>query len=552
MRVLFSPLGRNDPMTLYTSEEDGEEKNKAYETACLQIIRKYRPDKIYLYMSGEICKNVYEDEISGNKNRYVQAIELLKNDLKDHGLQYDITEKDIESIKRPELFKEVHEFDYFYQEFGKEIDNIIDKYGENTEILCNVTSGTPAMNQALQILCVLRRPHDSLSNIKLKPFQVTIPDDLLNTGSGRYIDKDENYSVDDLWKINADKGSMENTRVVESKSDQLFLLILNENIVRLLEKYDYEGAFALADQYSEQLNDPDDPDNNEIIDALTFAKNRYERNFKEIFSSKQKKFRDQFLPYYGPISETEKEEEVSNSFADDSKSAQLLPEEEAELFEYSLWLKLKVNKEDIDDFTRGINPFMYTRYDMILRKKFNINIKSYCDQKGESWWLSRKNLIEGGSERIPEYNKNKTESNEILNILDDYFKAQDETEEDEAKKKKYRNNFLTENQMNIILMSDGYKKELPQNILCALECLYKLKNIRNSTCHQITKTTREDIIENVKNIVDEEEKHYSPEDCIAQIKIILDYLGYDTENNWNSYDEMNKNIIDMLKNKIQN
>ena len=41
-RILFSPIGNTDPIT------------NNYDGAMLHIIREYRPDKVYLYLSKDI------------------------------------------------------------------------------------------------------------------------------------------------------------------------------------------------------------------------------------------------------------------------------------------------------------------------------------------------------------------------------------------------------------------------------------------------------------------------------------------------------------------
>ena len=47
-RILFSPVGGTDPMSLYNCR-DG---------SLLHICRVYRPEKVYLYMSKEILDNL--------------------------------------------------------------------------------------------------------------------------------------------------------------------------------------------------------------------------------------------------------------------------------------------------------------------------------------------------------------------------------------------------------------------------------------------------------------------------------------------------------------
>ena len=48
-RILFSPIGNTDPIT------------NNYDGAMLHIIREYRPDKVYLYLSKDIVNKEEKD-----------------------------------------------------------------------------------------------------------------------------------------------------------------------------------------------------------------------------------------------------------------------------------------------------------------------------------------------------------------------------------------------------------------------------------------------------------------------------------------------------------
>ena len=66
-------------------------------------------------------------------------------------------------IERPEL-TEVQDFDYFYQEFETLLREIHKEY--EGEILLNISSGTPAMKNALNIMA-------DLMEIRLHPIRVS-------------------------------------------------------------------------------------------------------------------------------------------------------------------------------------------------------------------------------------------------------------------------------------------------------------------------------------------------------------------------------------------
>lgn len=122
-KILFSAVGSTDPIS---GQHDG---------ALLHIIRFYRPDTVYLYMSKEIC------QLEDKDRRYTYCLEKLK--------EFENISFEIKYIKRPNLV-DVHIFDFFLDEFRSILTEIYTD--EEDEILLNVSSGTPAMKSALQIL----------------------------------------------------------------------------------------------------------------------------------------------------------------------------------------------------------------------------------------------------------------------------------------------------------------------------------------------------------------------------------------------------------------
>ena len=59
--ILFSPVGGTDPVS-ESNMQDG---------SLIHICRFYKPDTIYLYLSGEMVKKHHDD------NRYVYCLERL-------------------------------------------------------------------------------------------------------------------------------------------------------------------------------------------------------------------------------------------------------------------------------------------------------------------------------------------------------------------------------------------------------------------------------------------------------------------------------------------
>ncbi|MDR1834740.1 MAG: hypothetical protein LBQ96_02945 [Fusobacteriaceae bacterium] len=165
-RILFSPIGTTDPIS---NCADGP---------LLHICRVYRPDLVYLYLSKEIC------EIQNKDDRYRYSLSRLS---KATGHDLEIT-----SIERNEL-TDVHEFDYFYNEFKNILKEIHEKFPE-AEILLNVSSGTPAMQCTLYSLAVLGE------FAGLSAIQVSTPEKKHNPRRDRL----EDYDKELYWETNED------------------------------------------------------------------------------------------------------------------------------------------------------------------------------------------------------------------------------------------------------------------------------------------------------------------------------------------------------------
>lgn len=445
MKVLFTCVGKSDPLTIF-------ENNVIYDAAYMQIARYHCPDKIYFYMSKEICEF---DEID---NRYEKSIMLLNRHLN--------TKIETHKIKRPELI-DVQRFDEFYDDFENIINEIIIKNGKDVEILCNVSSGTPAMKATLQILA-------ALSKYKLTPIQV---DDPTKGKWQRDVDL-KNYDLDFYWELNSDNDINED-RTYFSKNDKFNFKIQKELLVNLIKSSDYEAAYDLVNSYKYRID-------KNVIDLIKFSLDRYNLDTKEILKSPNKSL----LPY--------------------------LDEEQAKIFEYGLWLKVKIEKREILDFVRGINPFLYEICKYTLNNICKINILKYCHE-------NKKNGVMYLTRQLMDTDR---QGEELLNILDSEFS-------------KYKNRFLSEKQMLTILYA---KLDDDSELQLSLERLDSLrKKIRNIASHQITCVREEDIIKKLGKSVD---------DYVNIIRIVLACLNFDTSKYWDSYNLMNEKIIEEI-NKLR-
>lgn len=338
MQVLFTCVGKSDPLTIF-------ENCEVYDAGYLHIARNYKPSKIYFYMSKEIC------ELDKKDNRYKKSIDLLNEFLG--------TDIIVEKIKRPDLV-DVQRFDEFYDDFESYFQKIVDENGKDVEILCNVSSGTPAMKSTLQILA-------ALSKYKLIPIQVDDP------SKGKY---DRNANLENIsayWKENQDNIIVSN-RTYLSNSDKFNFKIQKELLINLINSYDYEAAYNLACDYKYRIGD-------ELLKLLKFALDRVNLDTKEILKS------DSFnLLSYENL-------------------------KEAELFEYGLWMKIKKAKGDYLDFIRGVTPFMYGACERALKNICDIDIYDYCESNDKNVNHLTRNKL-----------KKDEQGEEILTILDRHYR----------------------------------------------------------------------------------------------------------------------------------
>ena len=266
-RILFSPIGSSDPIKHYS---DG---------SMLHICRYYKPDKVYLYLTYEMFEHHKKD------NRYLYCIEELGK-LYNHNFQ-------VELIKREDL-KNVQDYEFFYEEFRKCIEKIEETMLSEDELLINISSGTPAMKNALLIL-------SAFAEYPFKPIQVSTP---LQKGN-----EDINtYDVELQWNCNVDNEVFDtnHSRCEEVKTTNLLTL------------FKVNMAGTMRNQMS---------DDGKLY--LEQAVERLQLNQKRVFDIAKR-------IGYQPIP--------------------IRSDNDRELIEYILQLQIKVARGNYDDFIRAITP----------------------------------------------------------------------------------------------------------------------------------------------------------------------------------------------------
>ncbi len=282
MKILFSPIGMTDPIRFF---KDG---------ALLNITRHYNPDMIYLYMSKEVLNYHKKD------NRYILSLKYLSELI---GKNFDV-----KIIERPEL-EDVQIFDFFIDEFRSLLNDIHTEYPDS-EIILNVSSGTPAMKSSLQILSLTL-------DFPCLPVQVSTP----QKSSNPRIDEESSLSPEEQWELNESNDTDDN-RCLASVTKNLLGEFQKQTVIKMIRSYNYTAAYDLCS-----------------------ASGLFSEEFKEMVSAACSRLK---LEYSKTRTVFRKHGFISTP---------PMNTENEELTEYLLLLKIKVIKEEYADFLRAITLF---------------------------------------------------------------------------------------------------------------------------------------------------------------------------------------------------
>ncbi len=303
--ILFSPLGLTDPISNF---RDG---------AMLHICRNFPIDKVYLYISKEVYEYHQYD------NRYLYCLDRL-SDLLNRRIDHELIIRD--------TLEDVHVFDYFIDEFRAIITDIHEKEPQ-AQLYLNVSSGTPAMKSALQILAAFRE-------FDMIPVQVGTPE----RRSNPHAEEKLKYNPEEQWECNEDNSVTEN-RCTISSNVSFLLQIKKQMLAELIKKYDYAGANALAATMKNSL----DPTALELIDGAekrigldyNGAKTDFSRHGIKVLETEQSNF--------------------------------------APVTEYLLALDIKVRRMEFADFLRGLTPLLADLFELVLLK-LGISVNSFTNK----------------------------------------------------------------------------------------------------------------------------------------------------------------------------
>ena len=303
MNILFSPIGMTDPISTF---HDG---------AMLHICRYYDIDKVYMYMSKEVT------EFHNKDGRYTYCLDKL-SEQKGKNIEYElITREDLE---------DVHIFDTFIDEFRKIMQDI-HLQNPDASIYLNVSSGTPAMKSALQVLAAFR-------DFDYIPIQVATPEKKSNP----HVEEKVNYDAAEQWECNEDNSSPEN-RCTKSGNLNFLNEIKKQMLSELIAKYDYVGAKALAETMEGAIDDKF----KELLDGAVYRCKLFYNKTDKIF----KKYGYNVLPFV--------QSDIAN------------------MTEYFLQVDLRVRKGEYADFLRSLTPLFADLFEKLLKDRYKFDVNNY-------------------------------------------------------------------------------------------------------------------------------------------------------------------------------
>ena len=329
--ILFSAVGHSDPVS---NKHDG---------AILHICRHYKPSKVYLIYSKEMC------EIRDSDNRFEAAIDDLN--------KRECLDIKCEAILKPEL-ENVHRFDDLVDIMKGELEKI-HTANSGSEILLNVSSGTPAMKGAFILIANLLP-----ASYKLKVIQVSAPE---RTWKAKEDDNKElSKKIFEDIKNNSDFAQDSPDRTYVEPMSNIYSEIVKKDICAHVDAYDYPAAIRQLEEIYDH--------NGKISDRVRKLLDAANLRLNGCDASKIKK--------HLSADETSK---VFGKIAPDL----------FDLSEYALWMNIKLKSNQITDFIRGLTPICYElpiKYLKYVLKKDILTIR-WQGKKGDVFNYNKKNTV---------------------------------------------------------------------------------------------------------------------------------------------------------------
>lgn len=356
--ILFSAIGHNDPVS------------HGHDGAVLHICRHYKPSKVYLLYSKEMC------EIRSSDNRFELAIADLN---KRCGLNIEC-----EAILKPELV-DVQKFDEIADMMKAEVERI---HIENPDkqLLFNISSGTPAMKGALILLANLLP-----ESYRIKVIQVNAPEKSFKSK------EEENKNISEIIAKEIENNNDFNQDAVNRSypepASNIYSEIVKKDVCAHIDAYDYSAALRQLDEIKSH--------GGKISARVQILLEAANARLNEANKSRLKQ----------ALTDDEKDKVFAK-----------IPDNLSDLGEYALWLQIKLKCHHLTDFIRGITPICYELPIQYLKCVLNKNINTlkksldkgdiFDDNKSEDPLY--KECMEILNKRYYKYDNSKPWSSEIL------------------------------------------------------------------------------------------------------------------------------------------
>lgn len=221
MSILFSPVGTADPIT---SLGDGP---------MLHMVRHLKPDRVVLFLTPKM------QEIEDEDNRFTRAIEWLYKGVDDDPPTIEIVRSNNNAVYR---------FDTYIGEFESILRRLCAD-SPNEPVMANASSGTPGMQQALVAL-------GSFGRLRLDMYQIPTPRGGINRRNDR--EDPDSYDLGFMWELNEELRNHKDPKISKDarkwrgggpiETPQFANRLLRENVIKLVNGYDYKAAHEMASQ----------------------------------------------------------------------------------------------------------------------------------------------------------------------------------------------------------------------------------------------------------------------------------------------------------------
>lgn len=489
-KILFSPVGGTDPLS-NDNYQDG---------AIVHIVRNYRPERIVLFLSQEMLRFHKED------NRYIKSLYLLYREfLKQEDPEQ--LEKLTENALKPQQQFPLENASLELYQIGNMKVETIEREGLSEVQDFNtfyrefprwIHYSMKELGEEETLLlnvssgtpsmkgCLLSM--QLLQDIHCKVIQVSTPVRRMNEH------RHSGFVLEEAWENNIDNLEGFTNRCTEVLVPDFTYMIQENQIKRLIQEYDYKGALALAKSLPKERTE----------EYLSFLKMALQRSLLDMDSVesfiKHNRGKFQF-----PV----------------KKAGGKEGEKSCLVFEYCLQMQLKLARGDFDGFIRSLTPVIWDLFFQIIEKDLGLPISKYIenvysDTKVKYWKLD-------GLQQQTDENEKK-----IYTVLLTKMNFQDPNKRMTV----YSPHFLA-------LIQAYHSLDLVKNTAGDLRTVEE--NLRNMVAHQMIPVTEKIILEKTG---------FTPKIIMEKLKDLYSRAYFPcTEEQWNSYEMMNKDLIKVISQK---